>query len=338
MNRTLFVLAGLLAVQVIAAAGLGFARTGISGPAKETPLVALAGHPADRITIEGPDKAKVVLADAKGTWQLPELGNFPADPARVKELVDALSGLKEGLPVATTRDAQARFKVSDTDFERRITLESGGHALGTLYFGTSPSMREIHARRAGQSDVYAVQFASWQMPVKTTDWENKTLLQIPVKEITAIDVPGIHLVRGDDVSGMTDASGVKNASGGKGAKVKETAWQASGLTAGETLDPKAADALASSLADLEFDHVLAGPPSADDGLTAPALEITVTKRGGASVVYRIGKAKDGKTYTLKSSARSEYFALPTYAAEPLIAAAARDKLLGLEPAKVSAKH
>lgn len=317
MNRTLFVLAGLLAVQVIAAAGLGFAHSAISGPAKETPLVPLVGHPADRITIEGPDKAKVVLADAKGTWQLPELGNFPADPTRVKELVDALSGLKEGLPVATTRDAQTRFKVSDTDFERRITLESGGRALGTLYFGTSPSMREMHARRAGQSDVYAVQFASWQMPVKTTDWENKTLLQIPVKEITAIDVSGLHLVRGDD---------------------KDTSWQASGLAAGETLDSKAADALASSLADLEFDHVLAGAPSADDGLAAPVLEITVTKRGGASVVYRVGKSKDGKTYTLKSSARSEYFALPTYAAEPLIAAAARDKLLGIKPAKVSAKH
>ncbi|HEX7326996.1 MAG TPA: hypothetical protein VF428_00470, partial [Casimicrobiaceae bacterium] len=99
----------------------------------------------------------------------------------------------------------------------------------------------------------------------------------------------------------------------------------------------AAASLAGSLADLEFDHVITGTPPAGDGLASPAVELTVTKRGGASVVYRIGKSKDGKTYTLKSSTRSELFDLRSYAAAPLIAAASRDKLLGIKPPVVAAK-
>lgn len=322
MNRTLIALAALLVAQLIAAAGLGFAANGLSGPAKEVPLVALTDHEVDRITIEGPDKAKVVLAQAKGSWQLPDLGNFPADQTRVKSFVAALGKLHEGAPVATTQDALSRFKVGASNFERRVTLASAGKPVGTVYFGTSPSMREIHARRDGQHEVYSVQFASWQMPAKASAWEDKTLLQIPVKDITGIDVAGLHLVHAEE-------------KGGGHAKV---AWQATGLGSGEALDQTAAASLAGALADLEFDHVLTGAPSAESGLASPALVLTVTRRGGASVVYRIGKSKDGKTYTLQSSARSEFFAVPSYAAEPLIAAASRDKLLGIKPAAATAKH
>ena len=349
MNRTVAALAGLLAVQLVVAAGLGFARTGLSGPAKQVPLVALSSHKVDRITIEGPNKAKVVLAQVKGSWQLPGLADFPADQTRVKSLVDALGKLTEGLPVATTRDAQTRFKVSDTDFERRVTLSSGGKTIGTVLFGTSPSMREIHARREGQSGVYSVQFASWQMPAQESDWEDKRLLQIPVRDIAAIDVAGLHIVHTEDEAakaggaktGGAEASDAKMADAKPNdakAAAKQPAWQASGLAAGETLDQTAAASLAGSLADLEFDHVLEGAPPADDGLASPVLTLTVTKRSGGNVVYRIGKSKDGKTYTLKSSSRSEYFAVPSFAAEPLIAAAAHDKLLGIKPAAVAAKH
>lgn len=339
MNRTVAALAGLLAVQLVVAAGLGFARTGLSGPEKQVPLVALSSHKVDRITIEGPNKAKVVLAQVKGSWQLPGLADFPADQTRVKSLVDALGKLTEGLPVATTRDAQTRFKVSDTDFERRVTLSSGGKTIGTVLFGTSPSMREIHARREGQSGVYSVQFASWQMPAQESDWEDKRLLQIPVRDIAAIDVAGLHIVHTEDEAAK--AGGAKMADAkpiDAKAAAKQPAWQASGLAAGETLDQTAAASLAGSLADLEFDHVLEGAPPADDGLASPVLTLTVTKRSGGNVVYRIGKSKDGKTYTLKSSSRSEYFAVPSFAAEPLIAAAAHDKLLGIKPAAVAAKH
>ena len=347
MNKNIVALAGLLAVQLIVAAGLGFARSGLSGPAKEVPLVALASHRIDRITIEGPGKARVVLAQAKGSWQLPELNDFPADQTRVKSLVDALGKLTEGLPVATTRGALTRFKVSDSDFVRRVTLSAAGKTIGTIYFGTSPSMREIHARREGQSAVYSVQFASWQIPARESDWEDKTLLQIPVRDIAALDVAGLHIVHAEDEAAASGKAGDAKANDAKAsdskagdakAAAKLPAWQASGLAAGETLDPTAAASLAGSLADLEFDHVIKGTPPADDGLASPALELRVTKRGGASVVYRIGKSKDGKTYTLKSSARSEYFDVPSYAAEPLIAAASRDKLLGIKRPAVAAKH
>lgn len=359
MKRTPTLLAGLLAVQLIAASALGFATRGASGPAKEAPLVALSDHSLDRITIEGSDRSKVILAKAKDGWQLPELGDFPADTTRVKEFVAALGKLREGLPVATTRDAQSRFKVSDSDFTRRVTLGGAEKSFATLYFGTAPSMREIHVRRSDQSDVFSVEFASWQMPAKVSDWENKALLQIPVKDIAAIDVAGLHIVHAQakaangngahashsesNSSGSASGGTAVSASGGTspGAAKHGTvdaSWQATGIGAGESLDETAAASLAGSLADLEFDRVLAGTPPADDGLASPALELTVTRRGGERVTYTIGKSRDGKTYTLKTSSRSEAFDLPSYTAEPLITAASREKLLGIKIATPATKR
>ncbi|MGC1816759.1 MAG: DUF4340 domain-containing protein, partial [Casimicrobiaceae bacterium] len=195
MKKTISLLGALLVVQLLLAFGLSFTGPRLSARSADKPLFSLGGSEVDRITIEGPDKAKVVLAKAGGAWQLPDEGNFPADKARADALVKTLESLKEGLPVATTSQALARFKVGDDRFERRITLAGAGKTLATLYFGTSPSMREIHARRSGQSDVYSVAFATYQAPAKAGNWEDKTILQIPKKDIEAIDVAGLHIAQ-----------------------------------------------------------------------------------------------------------------------------------------------
>ncbi len=66
----------------------------------------------------------------------------------------------------------------------------------------------------------------------------------------------------------------------------------------------------------------------DYGLDHPVLALSLVKAGGQKIEYALGKAKDGKTYTLKASTRDEYFRLPDYTASPLLDAAKRDKLLG----------
>ncbi len=277
MNRTLIWLGGLLAAQILLALGLNFTGPSLASNRTRTPLIALGKGTVDRITLEGPDKTEVVLAKVGSAWQLPGEGNFPADSTRVSGLITSLEGLKEGLPVATSADARNRFKVSDDAFERRIALAAKGKTLATIYFGTAPSMREIHARRADQSNVYSVQFATYQVPTKIGDWEDKAILQVPRRDIDAIDVAGLHI-------------------------------------AGDTLDTGAADHLAGLLADLRIGHVIGttAPPAA--GLDKPVLTLTLVKAAGQKIDYALGKAADGKSYTLKASTRPEYFALPTYVA------------------------
>ncbi|MBU6484133.1 MAG: DUF4340 domain-containing protein [Betaproteobacteria bacterium] len=310
MKKTISLLGALLVAQLLLAFGLSFTGPRLSARSADKPLFSLAGGDVDRITIEGPDQAKVVLAKVGGAWQLPDEGNFPADKARADALVKTLEGLKEGMPVATTSQALARFKVGDDRFERRITLAGAGKTLATLYFGTSPSMREIHARRSGQRDVYSVAFATYQAPAKAESWEDKAILQIPKKDIEAIDVAGLHIAR---VSVTPEAA--------------QPEWEATGLAKGEALDTKAADKLAGLLADLRIDAVLGKNAKPDYGLDRPVLALSLVKAGGQTIDYALGKEKDGKTYTLKASTRDEYFRLPDYTASPLLDAAKRDKLL-----------
>jgi hypothetical protein len=331
VKKTISLLGALLVAQLLLAFGLSFAGPRLSGRAADKPLLSLGGGQVDRITIEGPDKAKVVLAKVGGAWQLPDQAGFPADTTRTETLLKTLEGLKEGMPVATTSDALARFKVADHRFERRVSLASGGQTLATLYFGTSPSMREIHARRAGQGDVHSVAFATYQVPAKAGDWEDKTVLQVPKKDIEAIDVVGLHISRLPPPSSPLPSAAAKVATASAAnpttPEAAQPEWQAGGLAKGQALNPEAADRLADLLAELRIGSVLGKDANPGYGMDKPVLDVTLIERGGRKVEYLLGKAKDGKSYTLKASTRDEYFGMPTYTAEPLLVAAKRDRLL-----------
>lgn len=350
MKKTISLLGALLIAQLLLAFGLSFTGPSLSARATDKPLLALGGSQVDHITIEGPDQAKVVLAKVGAAWQLPEEDGFPADKARTESLLKTLEGLKEGLPVATTSDALARFKVADDRFERRVTLASGGKTLTTLYFGTSPSMREIHARQSGQGDVYSVAFATYQVPAKAGDWEDKAVLQIPKKDIETIDVAGLHIARvpppaPTPAAAKAASPGAANAGAAPAASTTTTAatgtvppapaqpeWQATGLARGQALNTEAADKLAGLFAELRIGSVLGKAANPAYGIDKPVLDVTLVEHGGRKIEYVLGKAKDGKSYTLKASTRDEYFGMPAYTAEPLLDAAKRDKLLVASPA------
>lgn len=318
MKRAIQILAALLVLQVLLALALNHNASSLAASAVNTSLLAADSGNPDRLTIEGADNAKVALAKVNGVWQLPDEYNYPADNAKVTQLVDKLKGIKLGAAVATTAGALDRFKVAEKNFERRITLANGNKTT-TLYFGTSQSAREVHARRDDQKDVFAVDFSTYDVSAKTEDWEDKTVLHVPKDEIEGIEAAGLQLKQ---------IAAVKND--------KETAkptWQADGLKPGENIKNDAVDKLADSLANLSIDSVLGRDAKPDYGLDKPALKLTLVRKGGQRIDYQLGKMADGKAYALKTSARNEYFRLATYMAQPLIDAAKRETLLGLLPDK-----
>ncbi len=331
MKKTIQLLSALLAIQVLLAVGLGLTGPNLSARAADTPLLAMKKGVLDHITIEGTDKAKVVLAKASGTWRLPQVDGFPADADRIGQLIDQLESLKRGLPVATSSGASKRFKVSEASFERRITLKGGGKTLATLFLGTSPSMREVHARKAGQKDVYTVDFATYDVPVQEKDWEDTDILQIPEADIAAIDVNGLHITRTGEAAPPATAKAATDRQARSGTTQARPVWRA----AGAHLKPQAADNLAERLANLNIGAVLGTQAKPGYGLAQPVLSLTVTRKNGQRIGYRLGKMSDGQAYALKSSTRSEYFRLPLYAAEPLVEAAKRGTLLA---AKATARR
>ncbi|MEW8438320.1 MAG: DUF4340 domain-containing protein, partial [Candidatus Thiodiazotropha taylori] len=80
-----------------------------------------------------------------GAWVLPDMADFPVNSDKVQQFFDRLEALRSDTPVATSDGARERFKVSDEQFERRITLTQSDETLARLYLGSSPGMRLIHA-------------------------------------------------------------------------------------------------------------------------------------------------------------------------------------------------
>ncbi|GAB6042958.1 DUF4340 domain-containing protein [Endothiovibrio diazotrophicus] len=329
MNNTMKLLAVVLAAQLLLALAVGTEGPGLAVNGERVPLVAAAKEKVDHLILEGPDQAKVELVRKGDGWQLPAVDGFPADGGRVDQLLDRLIALKGGSAVATSDGARERFRVDDQNFERRITLRHGDEALATLYLGTSPGMHLVHARSGENDAIYAVKLATYDVPVKRAAWEKKDLLGMSRKEIVAIGVDGLSIER----AAPPAAAGDKEDAG------KQEASPAPGwiLKGGEgSLDVAAADKLAGLLADLRIDEALGREVKPEYGLEKPRLAFTVTRHDGEVLSYALGSDPQGKRYTLKRSDRPEYFRVAGYVAEPLIAAAGRDALLGIEAASKAA--
>jgi Domain of unknown function (DUF4340) len=332
MEKAIRLLVILLAAQLLLALGMSFTGPNLAAAHPNTPLFTLGDKPVDHLTIEGPDGARVVLAKQDKGWVLSDNDGFPADRTQVDTLLSRLEALKRGLPVATTSGALTRFKVSDDSFERRMKLAHGDATLATLYLGSAPDMHHVHARTGKDDAVYAVDFAIYEAPDKAVDWEDKSVLQFPEDTLESIDVAGMALHR-PPAAGADKTAG----NGGSGGKPAARAnWQVDGLAKGETVNQAGAQDLAGKLAGLRIGAVLGTGAKPEYGLDKPALTLSLTRKDGRKLEYQLGPTgKDGYA-VLKSSARPEYFRIPSYTADALIKAAGRAQLVQAAPAPAPA--
>jgi len=321
MQKTIGMLAILLAAQLALAVGMSYTGPDLAPHRPDTPFLALGAGTVDRVTIDAPDDQHLVLARQGDAWVLPGTGDFPADQGKVERLLGQLKDLKRGLAVATTGGALKRFKVSDDAFERRLTLARNGKTIATLYLGTSPGIHRVHARTGGDEAVYTAEFGVYDVPVKPDDWEDKGLLKIPPDEIESIGLADLTLTR----SPATPAT--QSAGNGAPHPPAEKRWTSTGLADGETVNQTNTDTLEQQLAGLSIASVLGTEGKPEYGLAEPALVVSVQRKGGKPVEYRIGKREKEKDYVLKASSRPEYFRLPAYTADVLVKAAGRDQLV-----------
>jgi hypothetical protein len=326
MPKTIRWLGVLLAAQILVAVGLNLPALRPAAQPGAAPLVAVEKNLVSRIVLEGPDHTKVVLVKEEDTWTLPELGNFPADSNRVNTLLDRVIHSKTGAPIATTSGAKARFKVSDEEFERRIAFAQNDKTLATLYLGSSPGPRRSYARVDGEDAVFALELVTYELPVELADWEDKTILQLPKNDITAIEVAGLRL---EQSTQPALSSPEKQADNQPHPAISPLVWEAKELETCRRLElkPDAVDKLVRLLADLTFDKVLGRDASREYGLEKPSLTITLSRKTGETVTYRMGKNPKKEDHTLKVSSRPEYFRLPSYQATALLEAADRKQLL-----------
>ena len=298
MKKAIRILAVLAVAQILLAALALSKHHGLSGPPPGKPLLSFDRAQIDQISLQGPGKAQpVVLTRKDGQWRTAD--GFPADSHKIERLLEKLSSLKAGLPVSTSAAALTRFKLDEAGFERKIELSAAGKPVATLLLGNGAGARKTHARRADSNQVVAVALGAYDLPLKTSDWQDKTLLQLNKDDIAGLRIGDLAVSR--DESAPADADGL-------------IAWKTdTSLPPGKILNQKAINEAVNALTTLRFSEVL-DDKAANAALDNPVLSLEVTRKQGKRR-YQLGKHKD--QWVLKVSDRKERFKLPGYAATSL---------------------
>lgn len=277
----------LLGVQILAAILLSVGGRGALVPVPlDSPLLPFDPKSITAIRIEGGTEGPVTLAKADQGWVLAGLSDFPADANKVDQLLEKLAGLKRPLPIATSAEAQRRHKVADEGFERKITLESGEKPVASLLLGDSPGFRRVLARPAGESAVYDLDLALFDVSDRRDDWMARDNLRLARESIERIHSGDWTLVK------------------------KDGNWALDGSD--QEPNDGAVSGLVSRLANLGYRGVLGNEDKPEYDQANPILEITVRLADGAERKYRVSQAKDSKDFVLKASDRPWYFKLSEF--------------------------
>ncbi|HWW20812.1 MAG TPA: DUF4340 domain-containing protein, partial [Steroidobacteraceae bacterium] len=258
---------------------------------------------------------RIELAKKGGTWVLPSQFDAPADSARVSSLLDRLSSLKRGLPIATSDAALKRFKLVDSDFERRVELKFSGKTLDTVYLGDSPGLRKSDARTASDRAVYAVDLPTYELPTDVASWLNADVLHDDVGNLTELDVG----------SGQSDKVELLKQQGSD--KQASSTWTDPALTGDRHVDSTHAEAFAQQVTQLRVDGVLGTEPKPEWQQDHPALRLELKDDKSHSVDWLLSKPTSGDFYVLKSSLHPWYFSVSSSAAKAMIDASGRDQLI-----------
>ena len=193
------ILVGLFVVQVLVIALFWFVSAGgVQAPEEFLEFDTFA---VDRLVVSSADET-IELAKQDTQWVLPD-GN-PVDGEKVDRVIVKLADSGADWPIATSQSAAKRFEVSDSKFQKHITLFSGETVLADVYFGTSPIFRKVHARQANEAEIYAIEFSNYEAGTSPSSWLDKKLLQ-PSGTIVSFEQIGVYKLVQSEGKWTTDS-------------------------------------------------------------------------------------------------------------------------------------
>ena len=280
MNRTTTLLAVLLLIQCALVAVVYWPQAAPSDRTQAVPMAPFDRDLVDEIFVGDEYDNETALLKAGDRWLLPELENLPADTAMVNRLLSATIEGNTSWPIADSVAARQRFQVASYYYRRRLRFLHDYDVLGTIYLGSSPGFRKIHARNDEQSAIYSIDFSDFEAPGISGAWLDRKLLQI--RTPLAIDADGYSLRReGND-------------------------WR-SGL--GRTPDERELQALLSALRSLQIDGIASEDSQRDLAETEAELILKVQSLAGDITLELFDL--DGKHF-IHSSEYPLFFKLSAY--------------------------
>lgn len=331
MRRGMTTLAVVLVLQLALALLLFMRRDPLAGVTSVTLLIPPdAVRNADHLVIEaksaaapatsgGAEATRLELAKKNGAWVLPESFDAPAEGAKVSALLDRLAALKRGLPIATSEAALKRFKVVDSDFERRLVLSAGDRALATVYFGSSPGLRKSDARLSADKAVYSIDMPTYELPTDSGAWLSGELLRGDADKLAEIDIAN------GAAAGLV--SGRVQLVRTKGTDKQPDSWADPALTGAQHVDGARAESLLQQIQQLHVDSVLGTAAKPEWQQDHPVLSLTLKDDKAHGVDWTLSRPQNGDFYVLKSSSQPWFFSVSAAQGKQLTDASARDTLI-----------
>ena len=153
MGTKLNKILGAVLVAQLAIFGAAILLGGSSEPETQKPrqlLPDLDKKTVTRVAIGEGEGKQAVLEKKAGRWVLHSGGDFPAKQDKVDELLGKLAAVTAGAPVAEKATYHRTLEVADNKFQRKIEIERSKGDKLTFYLGSSPALKKVHFRLAGE--------------------------------------------------------------------------------------------------------------------------------------------------------------------------------------------
>lgn len=209
------------------------------------------------VILEDDSGNQLQLALTDGAWVLPTADDFPAQSARVQELLSTIQRLQADQLITRTANSHRRLQVAADAFYRQVTLLDAEGDTTTIYVGSTGGGRTRHVRLNGEDAVYLSDaFAAAQLDPIVSSWVNTVYFSLPTEQITHVRI--------ENANGITDIDRV------------EGVWRVDGLATNQVTDVVRVNPIGNALANFRLTEPLGLAASPDYGMDAPLATVTVT--------------------------------------------------------------
>lgn len=266
MNRTQWVLAGILALQVVLLGVVIPWTGGQDGGSPRLLLPELESFTPARIEIEEGNDKSVVVRHEGATWTLEAQDGYPADSSKLEGILENLEALKVRRPVVSGSRYHAALKVTEDDHERRVRIwdDASDDPKVDLFVGTSPNYRISHVRRGGDDRVYEARgLSAYDLRAEPGAWVEKQLIDVNADDVVSIKLRNEH----------GELALEKN---------EEGSWTIVEPPAAKAPDPAAVDSFVGSLTSLWLVDPAGTTDRPELGLDAPVATVEIAYREGGA--------------------------------------------------------
>lgn len=286
------------------------AQYSLSGRQAELPKIEISDDDAskiNKITLNKPGQdggapVAVVLAKKGEEWRLEQPIDALANQANVKSLIDNLKTLKVVETIDPSKDAYAKYDVSDDKALHAVFSKENGVVLDA-YFGQSGGRGQM-TRLAGKEGVHATRgYSSYLYDREVKNWREMSLFSFEENDVTEATLDNengsfVFAKTGDAWTGR-----FKKPRGGALAPIPK--FEGS----------KALDLIRPFKALTADDFADSSKTAADLGLDKPIATLVFTLKDGAKREAKLGGNSNGSSRWIQVSGKEEFFSTSSWAAD-----------------------